>query len=308
MALPVRCDCSTAILATTGPTIPSTVAGTRKSRITTMTVRSSQLIDSGAGMMWPSSALIQRQPSTSSDPSANRGPTARRGSTRSASRPPSTLPRQIPPRMMPITLVQTVSDDPTCRATRRLETSSRIMMQRLLKNARAYGNKRAARPTIPERLPATAIPGSAIVPSLPVETECKRSSVHHIRPDPRPTTGYPPRSRARNKSPARVGLAARRSGKRSSALRGTPAEGEEANLPNLLVRKDADNLVPSPRDHSPERCGNRWGVACAELGINGLKSSGRDWWRGRGHPLCGTKDPGWSLSPGKAGAATGREK
>src|SRR5208337_3182977 len=140
----------------------------------------------------PTSALIQRQQRTSSDPSANRGPIARRGSTRSASRPPSTLPRQIPPRMIPITLVQTVSDDPTCRATRRLETSSRIMMQRLLKNARAYGNNRAARPTIPQRLPATAKPDSAIVPSLHVETEGKRSSVHHIRPSPSSTTGYLP--------------------------------------------------------------------------------------------------------------------
>src|SRR5208337_323586 len=85
--------------------------------------------------------------------------------------------------------------DPTCMATRRLESSSRIMMQRLLKNARAYGNNRAARPTIPERLPATANPDSAIVPSLHVETEGKRSSVHHIRPGPMPTTDYPPRRR-----------------------------------------------------------------------------------------------------------------
>jgi len=39
--------------------------------------------------------------------------------------------------MMPMTLVQTVNDEPTCRATSRLDTSSRIMMHRLLVKARA---------------------------------------------------------------------------------------------------------------------------------------------------------------------------
>ena len=75
-----------------------------------MTVLSSQLIWSGLGIMWPISALIQSTLKVKSDPSANNGPTAFRGSTRSARRPPSTFPRQIPARMMPITLVQTVSD------------------------------------------------------------------------------------------------------------------------------------------------------------------------------------------------------
>jgi len=42
---------------------------------------------------------------------------------------------RIPPRMMPMTLVQTVKDEPTCCATSRLDTSSRIMMHRLLRNA-----------------------------------------------------------------------------------------------------------------------------------------------------------------------------
>ena len=143
--------------------------------------------------MWPTSALIQRQPSVRSDPSANSGPTARRGSTRSASRPPSTFPRQIPPRMMPITLVQTVSDDPTCRATRRLETSSRIMMQRLLKNARAYGNNRAARPTIPKRLLATASPDSATVPSLLLKRKVNAEAltISDANPRPQPATSHP---------------------------------------------------------------------------------------------------------------------
>lgn len=113
MALPARCACSTAIFATTGPTIPSTVAGTRKSSSTTSTVRSSQLIDSGAGTRCPTSAFTQRQQSTSNDPRASSGPTARLGCTLSASRPPRTLPRQIPPRITPMTLVHTVSDAPT---------------------------------------------------------------------------------------------------------------------------------------------------------------------------------------------------
>ena len=38
---------------------------------------------------------------------------ALRGSTRSARRPPSTLPRQMPPSMIPMTLVQTTSEAPT---------------------------------------------------------------------------------------------------------------------------------------------------------------------------------------------------
>ena len=82
----------------------------------------------------PTTAFIQRQLSVRKEPNAYSGPTARPGSTRSASRPPSTLPRQMPPSMMPMTLVQTGSEAPTCRATRRLATSSRIMMQKLLKN------------------------------------------------------------------------------------------------------------------------------------------------------------------------------
>ena len=85
----------------------------------------------------PTNAFIHSVKSVKNAPRANSGPTARRGSTRSASRPPSTLPRQMPPRMIPITLVHTASDAPTCRATSRLETSSRVMMHMLLKNARA---------------------------------------------------------------------------------------------------------------------------------------------------------------------------
>ena len=88
--------------------------------------------------------------------------------------------------MMPITLVQTVSDAPTCRATSRLETSSRIMMQRLLKNARAYGNNRAARPTIPERLLTIASPGLAMIPSLPagIDVKTERNSRYPTRTPP----------------------------------------------------------------------------------------------------------------------------
>ncbi len=112
MALPALLACSTAILATTGPIIPSTVPGTRKSSVTTTTVRRFHGIDSRPGVS-PTTAFIHRQPSVRKAPSAYSGPTARPGSTRSASRPPSTLPRQIPPSMMPMTLVQTVSDAPT---------------------------------------------------------------------------------------------------------------------------------------------------------------------------------------------------
>ena len=137
MALPALRETSTAILATTGPTMPSTVAGRRKSSVTTRIVRSSQFMVCGDGVIAGIAALTIRQPKVRNDPRATSGPRARRGSTRSASRPPSTFPKQMPPRMMPITLFQTVSDDPTWRATSRLETSSRIMMHRLLKNARA---------------------------------------------------------------------------------------------------------------------------------------------------------------------------
>ena len=93
--------------------------------------------------------------------------------------------------MIPITLVQTVSDDPTCRATSRLETSSRIMMQRLLKNARAYGNNRAARPTIPETLltnrQAKVSETTIRAPSRPIVTK-EGFTISDRDPVPQPAT------------------------------------------------------------------------------------------------------------------------
>src|SRR5262249_40383403 len=102
----------------------------------------------------PTPAFIQRQASVSIAPRAYKGPIALIGSTRSASRPPRTLPRQIPPRMIPITLVQAVNEAPTCRATSRLATSSRTMMQRLLKNDSKKGRMRTARPIIATDAPS----------------------------------------------------------------------------------------------------------------------------------------------------------
>ena len=61
IALPALRACSTAILATTGPTIPSTVAGTRKSSMTTSTVRSSQLTGLGPGTISPTLAFTQSE-------------------------------------------------------------------------------------------------------------------------------------------------------------------------------------------------------------------------------------------------------
>jgi len=101
-----------AILATTGPIIPSTVAGTRKSSETTSTVLKFHDRLSRPGVS-PTTAFIHRLPNVKAAPSANKGPNALRGSTRSTRRPPSTLPRQIPPSMIPMTLVQTTSEAPT---------------------------------------------------------------------------------------------------------------------------------------------------------------------------------------------------
>ena len=70
------------------------------------------------------------------------GPISRLGDALSASRPPKALPRQIPASMIPITLVHTARLEPTCRATSRLASSSRIMMLRLHKKASLYGRTR----------------------------------------------------------------------------------------------------------------------------------------------------------------------
>jgi len=135
-AEPDRRESSTAHFATTGPIMPSTVAGMRKTAVTTKAVRRSQGRLSRPGVQ-PTTALIQRHPSTRAEPRPYSGPIARDGSTRSARRPPRTLPRQMPARITPMTLVQTISDPPTCCATSRLATSSSTMMHRLLKKERA---------------------------------------------------------------------------------------------------------------------------------------------------------------------------
>src|SRR5262249_21686776 len=69
IAVPDFRECSTAILATTGPIIPSTVPGTRKSAVTTNTVRASQGRASRPGVR-PTTALTHRQPSVRNAPSA----------------------------------------------------------------------------------------------------------------------------------------------------------------------------------------------------------------------------------------------
>ncbi len=115
--------------------MPSTVPGIRKSSTTTTTVRRFQGIRSRPGNR-PTTEFIHKQPSVRNAPRPNSGPITRRGSALSASRPPSTLPRQIPPSMMPMTLVQTINEAPTCRATSRLATSSSTMMHRLAKKER----------------------------------------------------------------------------------------------------------------------------------------------------------------------------
>ena len=88
--------------------------------------------------------------------------------------------------MMPITLVQTVNDEPTCCATSRLETSSRIMMHRLLVKARAYGNSRA-RTDMTRTLPPFGASVQAAAEAL------RRKSTQR-----KPGTPYPTRARAHN--------------------------------------------------------------------------------------------------------------
>ena len=207
-ALPLRWR-STAILATTGPTIPSTVAGIRKSRVTTMTVRSSQLRASGARDDVAELGV---------DPEAGEG--QQRPQREQGADGPTGLDAVRQPATEHVAQADAAQDDaddagpdrqrtvrPTCRATGRLETSSRMMMQRLLKNARAYGNNRAARPTIPERLLTIDSPGLAISHPCLRGIAKKPRAVHDIRPEPRPTTGYWPLSRPASDSHASGGSA-----------------------------------------------------------------------------------------------------
>ena len=158
---------------------------------------------------------------------------ARRGSTRSASRPPSTFPRQMPPRMIPITLVQTVKDEPTCRATSRLDTSSRIMMHRLLVNARAYGSNRAET-SHKQDTPLTVAGPESLGPILLGLTQQKPGTPYPTRGRPHNGAVFPSHFARSGRMSALVGSQVTEPDRRTRRSDEIPDNRRKSKVPNHL--------------------------------------------------------------------------